>query len=239
MSPRARRFAAVTLGLLLGGAASLPAQAPGGFNVITAPPKVNVQDKEDVWTLNFQFKSPRVHTTDIPGRGRKTVYYVWYQVWNTTGQPRYFIPTFELLDQDGSRLLFRDQVLPKVQQEIVAKEGVPGFDDIKNSVTMFAQPVPVTKPDANPAYVTGVAIFPDVVEKAPNMTRFVIFVGGLSNGWDVSDQGMIRSKTLQLNFTRRADARIQDAQTIRFAPPHDWIYRVTGVKAPDAKPGDR
>jgi hypothetical protein len=231
MSPR---FAAVTLSLLLVAAASLPAQAPGGFNVITAPPKVNVQDKEDVWALNFQFKSPRVHTTDIPARGRKTVYYIWYQVWNTTGQPRTFNPVFEVLTNTGH--LFRDQVLPKVQQEIAAKEGVPGFDDIKNSVTIGAQPIPMSRADANPAYVTGIAIFPEIVDKAATSTSFSVFVTGLSNGYEVGNNGILQTKTLQLNFVRRADARVQDAETIRFVAPHQWIYRGSGVKAPEMKP---
>jgi hypothetical protein len=232
MATRAVRIAAVSVGLVLGAAASLPGQSPGGYNVIVAPPKVNVQDKGDVWALDFQFKGPRVLAVDIPGRGRKTVWYVWYQVWNNTGQPRYFIPDFELLTDRGT--LHHDEVLPQVQQEIARIEGVPGFDDLKNSVTIAAKPIPPSRPDANPAYVTGVAIFPDVVEKVPDVTRFSIFVSGLSNGWEVGDNGVIRRKTLQLNFLRRADARVQTSQAIRFFD-YAWIYRGTGVKEPDFK----
>ena len=125
MATRAVRTAAVGLTVILGTTTALLAQAPGGFNIVTAPPKVNVQDKEDVWVLDFQFKSPRVLTVDIPGRGRKTVGYLWYQVWNRTGQPRYFIPDFELLTDRGT--LHHDEVLPQVQQEIARIEGVPGF----------------------------------------------------------------------------------------------------------------
>jgi len=232
MAIRAPRIAVVSTGLLLAAVAALPAQAPGGYNVIVAPPKANVQDKEDVWVLNFQFKGPRVLTTDVPGRGRKTVWYVWYQVWNTTGVPRYFLPDFELLANTGSTsTLHRDEVLPKVQEEIARREGVPGFDVVHNSTTIAAKPIPVTKPDSRPAYVTGVAIFPDVVEKAPALTSFSIFVGGLSNGWEVRD-GVIRRKTLQLNFFRPADARSQNTEAIRYTS-QEWIYRGTGVKAPD------
>jgi hypothetical protein len=230
----ATRLAAVSLGVLLAVVAALPAQAPGGFNVIVPPPKVNVQDKEDVWVLNFQFKGPRVFTTDIPGRGKKTVWYVWYQVWNLTGQPRDFIPDFELLTNLGT--LHRDEVLPKVQEEIAQKEGVPGFDTILNTTTIGLKPIPVTKPEANPAYVTGLAIFPDVVEKAPATTSFTIFVSGLSNGWQEGPQGITYRKTLQLNFARAADANAQNSQVIRYLPPNDWIYRGTGVNAPVVKP---
>jgi len=235
MATRAFRIAAVSAGLVFAAAASLPAQAPGGFNIVVAPPKINVQDKEDVWALSLQFRGPRALTTDVPGRGRKTVWYLWYQVWNETGQPRYFIPDFDLVVPDRN-LQFHDQVLPKVQQEIARIEGVPGFDDLKNSVTIAATPIPVSKADANPAYVTGVAIWPDVVEKAPDLTSFSIFVSGLSNGWEVGDQGVLRRKTLQLNFLRRADARVQDSSAIRFYD-QAWIYRGTGVKAPEVKAG--
>jgi hypothetical protein len=203
--------------------------------VIVAPPKVNVQDKEDVWALNLQFKGPRVLTVDLPGRGRKTIWYVWYQVWNNTGQPRYFLPDFELLANAGNTsTLHHDEVLPQVQDEIARREGVPGFDIVHNSTTIAAKPIPITKPDARPAYVTGVAIFPDVVEKAPSVTSFSIFVSGLSNGWEVGDQGVIRRKTLQMNFFRPADARAQNTEAIRYVS-QEWIYRGTGVKAPDFK----
>src|SRR5436305_7387252 len=90
MAPRVRWLAAVGLATLLGAAV---AQGPaGGFNVIPAPPKVNVQDKEDVWVLDFWFKAPRVISVDVPARGKKNVVYLWYQVHNKTGQPRTFTP---------------------------------------------------------------------------------------------------------------------------------------------------
>jgi hypothetical protein len=230
MATRAVRTAAVGLTVILGITTALLAQAPGGFNIVTAPPKVNVQDKEDVWVLDFQFKSPRVLTVDIPGRGRKTVGYLWYQVWNRTGQPRYFIPDFTVVTNRDT--VHHDEVLPRVQAEIAKLEGVPGYDDIKNSVTIAAHPIPVTPKDSNPVYVTGVAIFPDVSERVPDTTSFSIFVSGLSNGWTVGPDGVVRRKTLQLNFVRQADARIQDSRAIKYIG-QEWIYRSTGVKAPE------
>ncbi|HEY1379451.1 MAG TPA: hypothetical protein VGF55_21795, partial [Gemmataceae bacterium] len=198
MTIRRRWFAAAPLALLLGTAAVI-AQAPGGgYNVVPAPPRVNVQDKEDTWVLDFQFKSPRVLTVDIPGRGRKTVWYVRYEVWNRTGAPRYFIPDFRLIAGDK---VFHDQVMPKVQEEIARTEDPTGFYKIKDSVTIAAKPIPPSKPDANPIYVTGVAIFPDVVETIPDVTQFIIQVIGLSNGWQEDpNTHLIRRKTLQLNF---------------------------------------
>lgn len=210
------------------------AQSSAGFNVIQAPPKVNVQDKQDTWVLDFQFKAPRVLTVDIPGRGRKTIWYMWYQVINRTGQPRVFIPEFELVTLDRSTV-HRDEVLPTVQAEIAAIEDPTGLFKVKNSVTIAAEPIPASKPDANPVVVTGVAIFPDIVEKSGDTTRFSIFVSGLSNGWSVDPDGHLRRKTLQLNFRRLADARIQDNRAFQFVPPAEWVYRATSVTAPQIK----
>jgi hypothetical protein len=228
-----RWFATAPVALVLAGAAL--AQAPGGgFNVVPAPPRINVQDKEDVWVLDFQFKSPRVIPADIPGRGKKTVWYVRYEVWNRTGAPRYFIPDFEVVSDTAS---FHDEVLPSVQDQIRKTEDPTGFYDLKNTVTIAARPILPSKPDANPIYVTGVAIFPDLVEKAPDLTKFSIFVTGLSNGWSEDPQThIVKRKTLQLNFRRFADARVQSSEVIRFQPPVEWIYRGTGVKAPVIKP---
>jgi hypothetical protein len=233
MTIRRLAFAALPLGLATTIAL---AQGPGGFNVVPAPPRVNVQDKEDVWVLDFQFKSPRVVHVDIPGRGQKVVWYVRYEIWNRTGAPRYFIPSFELVTD---REVFRDQVLPSVQNQIAKTEDPTGYYDIKNSVTIAAQAIPPSKPDANPIYVTGVAIFPDVVERVPDLTKFSIFVTGLSNGWAEDPQThVVKRKTLQLNFRRFADARVQTSEPIRFQPPVEWVYRGSGVKAPDVKTGN-
>lgn len=215
-------------------AGAVLAQPPAGFNVIPAPPRVNVQDKQDIWVLDFQFKAPRVITVDIPGRGRKTVWYLWYQIINKTGQPRYFIPEFELVTLDRNSA-HRDEVLPAVQAEIAKIEDPTGYFKVRNSVTIAAEPIPPSKPDANPIVVTGVAIFPDIVEKAGDTTRFSVFVNGLSNGWSVDKDNTLRRKTLQLNFRRFADGRIQDNRAFQFVPPPEWIYRGTSVPAPQIK----
>jgi hypothetical protein len=236
MAPRGRWLLAVGLSVLVGAAVAQP--PGGGFNEIPAPPKVNVQDPEDVWVLDFKFKAPRVLNVDVPGRGKKNVLYLWYQVSNKTGQPRTFIPEFDLVARtpDGATATFTDQVLPKVQAEIAKLEDPTGFLNIRNSVTIAAQPIPATKPDSNPALITGVAIWPDVFDKVPSTTGFSVFVSGLSNGWSADDQGQVRRKTLQLNFRRYTDARHQDSDSIRFVTPHEWIYRSTPVRAPAVKP---
>jgi len=229
------------LALLLGLAVALPvclAQREA-FNEREVKQQPNVQDKEGIWVLDFRFKDPRLLTVDVPGYGRKLVWYVWYQVINNTGEPRTFIPDFELVttDQPG---VYRDQVSPKVQEAICAIED-PTADPkerltrIKNSVTIASEPIPTSKKDAFPRKVTGVAIWFDTTkeQKLQDSNRFSIFVAGLSDGVSVDDQNTVRRKTLQLNFRRLGDRYYQDSREIRFVPPAGWIYRASKLSIPE------
>jgi hypothetical protein len=227
---RSIRFAAALVSLA-GLAVVTPAQSPLNPNERTAPPRVNPQDKEDIWVLEFKYKDPRIIAMDVPGRGRTNVWYMWYEVVNRTGAPRYFHPTFDLVTLDRNTT-HTDEVLPSVQDAIRKQEDPNNYLDIKNSVTVGKEPIPPSRPDAAPRPVYGLAIWPDVARKAGDTTRFSVFVSGLSNGWTVDDAGMVRRKTLQLNFRRQTDAAHQESGDIVFVPPIEWIYRSTSVKAP-------
>lgn len=197
-----------------------------------AKPQQNVEDKEGIWVLDFRFKDPRLVTVDIPGRGRRLVWYLWYQVINNTKEPRLFVPDFEWVTLDRNTV-HRDQVLPKAQEAIKRIEDPTGFLDIKNSVTIFAQPIPPSKPDATPIAVTGVATWDDVEPKA---NLFSIFVSGLSDGWTEvpntklpDGKPVVRRKTLQLNFKRMGDEFYQKSEEIRFLAPAQWLYRTSAL----------
>jgi hypothetical protein len=211
-------------------------------------PKANVQDPDDIfekdgktykdnskiWVLEFKFKDPRVITVDVPGRGRKVCWYVWYQVINRTREPHTFIPDFELVTLD-KQTVHHDQILPRVQEAIAKQEDPTGFLNIKNSVTIASEPIPPTKPDAAPKPVTGVAIWDDVNSQT---TRFSIFVSGLSNGWALTDGAqpgdppIVRRKTLQLNFKRGADQYNVKSEDFQFMGPPQWIYRGSKLELP-------
>jgi len=207
------------------------AQNPGPFNERDVKKQPNVQDTENVWVLDFKFKDPRLITVDIPGRGKRVVWYIWYQVTNYTDEPRTFIPDFELVTTD-KRTVHHDQVLPKAQEAIKRIEDPSGYYDIKNSVTIATQPIPVSKKDAAPRSVTGVAMWDDVFGQVPDTTRFSIFVSGLSNGWSMDDQKVVRRKTLQLNFKRLSDRNHIDTE-VKFISPAEWIYRAMPASPPD------
>src|SRR5262249_35076352 len=166
--------------------------------------------------------------------GRRVVWYLWYQVYNKPPvgaplEPYTFQPDFELipLGEGQPRMVFHDQILPAVQEAIRRQEG---DRVLLNSVTIGEHALPPTPPDSAPRTVTGVAIFPDVEEKIPGLTRFSIFVSGLSDGWDLAptqegNKHLILRKTLQLNFRRLTDVRRTEAADIQFVDPPQWIYR--------------
>jgi hypothetical protein len=213
------------------------AQAPGSFNEHEVKVQSNVQDKGDIWVMDFRFKDPRLITVDIPGRGRKLLWYMWYQITNNTGQAHTPTLDFELvtLDKPGT---YQDEVLPKVQEAVKKIEDPTGFLDIKNTVTI-RQPLSASKKDAMPHSVTGVAIWDDTTKEQNlrDTTRFSIFVSGLSNGWSVDDNGKVRRKTLQLNFRRVGDRFYQDAREIKFVAPPEWVYRAVSFPMGSAPAG--
>ena len=187
-------------------------------------------DKEDTWTLDFRFKNPRIITADVPGRGKKIIWYMWYQVINRTGEPRTFIPDIELYTVD-KRTVHHDEILPAVQEVIRRIEDPTNRMNILNSVTIFNKPIPVTEKDSLPKAVTGVAIWSDVFDRAPDTSHFTIFVAGLSNGAVEVDAKTIRRKTLQINFRRDSDGRKLDSDYIRLVdnPGPEWIYRSSQI----------
>jgi hypothetical protein len=205
-------------------------------------------EKPEIWTLDFRFKDPRQIKVNIPGRGTRLCWYLWYQVINRTGEPHTFIPNFELvtLDYPG---VYRDEVLPSVQDAVKKIEDTSGYQNIRNSVTISSQPIPVSKSadEAYPRAVTGVAIWDGTNDESAagkhelaDSSRFSIFVSGLSNGWVLVDpvgggadaRPVIRRKTLQLNFKRVSDRYVVDTREVSFVPPAEWIYRVARLRLP-------
>jgi hypothetical protein len=239
--------------------APLVGQAPAlSPNERLVKPGGNVQDADaarngKLWVLDFKFKDPRLIKVNIPGRGQKVCWYLWYQVINHTGEPRTFIPDFELVTRDTD-MAYHDQVLPQVQDAIAKIEDPTGFYKIKNSVTISSDPIPPSLPRANPRPVTGVAIWSDPnepypdddaatrkrKEKAPKLAEsdnYSIFIAGLSNGWAVTDpippstKPVVRRKTLRLNFRRLGDKYLMKSEEIRYQS-HEWIYRGSQLNVP-------
>jgi len=204
-----------------------------------------------LWVLDFVFKDPRLIKVNIPGRGQRFCWYLWYQVINRTKAPRAFIPDFELVTHDTG-MVYRDQILPSVQEAIAKVEDSTGSYKIKNSVSISSELIPVTPEKSAPRAITGVAIWTDPNEPLPDddaktkkekeqlpkladSNSYSIFVAGLSNGWSQTDpiptdkekKAVIRRKTLQLTFRRFGDKYLMKSDAIKFQPPEKWIYRAS------------
>lgn len=233
---------------LLGVVAALAVPALGqqssrNFNERKVEKKPNAEDRSGIWILDFHFKDPRLITVDIPGRGRRLVWYLWYQVSNSpkpgeAAEPRTFIPKFVWVCHDENTV-HHDQLLPKAQQAIQRLEDPSNLLNIKNSVSMSSEPIPVSKEfDENnmriayPKMVTGVATWDDI---NPKSDRFSIYVYGLSDGWSVVDgpdgKPIVRRKTLQLKFRRPGDQYLQHSGEIRYAG-HEWVYATPEMPPP-------
>jgi len=242
--------------LLVGVALTLwlrPADAQNNFNEREVKSQASALDKAGVWSLDFRFKDPRLIKVYVPGRGTRIYWYLWYQVINRTGEPRLFVPDFELVTLDYPSV-HHDLDSPTVVEAIKRVEDPTGYQDIKNSVTISSRKIPVSKEDAFPVAITGVAIWDGTaaddkdgdrrVKDLSDSTRFSIFVSGLSNGWvqvdpvvkDKDAAPTIRRKTLQLNFKRIGDRRSLDSRDIQFVPPAVWTYRATQLRQPGQPP---
>jgi hypothetical protein len=234
--------------LLVSGVCALSwvtARGLSGFNEREIKGQLSELDKKNddappIWSFDFKFKDPRLIKVHVPGKGTRIYWYLWYQVINRTGKAERFVPEFDLVTLDNPGV-YRDEVSLTVQDAVKRVEDPTGYQDIKNAVSISTLPIPVSKVDAFPRAVTGVAIWDgtpaDPARRDPKVkdlsdaNRFSIFVRGLSNGYVIvdaivpGDPPIARFKTLQLNFRRTGDRNNLDARDITFIPPAEWVYR--------------
>jgi RNA polymerase sigma factor (sigma-70 family) len=199
-------------------------------------PDQEKKEEKSIWSLDFRFKDPRLVSVNVPGKGRKTVLYIWYEVINKTEQAHTFIPDFELAVGDK---IFHDQVIPKVHEIVSSLEDPTDQLNLKNSITIANEPIPPSKravkqkdgaeevrsngPFAlGPVQgkgVFGLAYWDDV---DPNAKTLTLFVSGLTNAY-TSDGDIVRRKVLKISF-QRVDNEIGSAG------PAEWVYRTLKIK---------
>lgn len=178
-----------------------------------------------VWVLHFKFKDPRIVKVKVPGKGERLCWYVWYQVYNFSGEPRQLIPTFEI-KADTSDTVHHDQILPAVEAAVARVEDPASTDTIRNSVTISQSLIPVSSTQRLRP-VTGVALWDDI---ETNAQRYTLFVTGLSNGWSIATgnnagangepETIVRRKTLQVEFRR-----VGNTDRIELFGTPRWVYR--------------
>lgn len=179
--------------------------------------------KEGVWVLDFAFKSLRLQTIEIPGKGRRNVIYLYYQVVNRTAKPRLFLPQFTLVvPETGKR--YEDNVLPTAIPIIQAREDqttkLLGAVDV-------AGMIPVSEKAGIDDAVFGVACW-DIFD--PKADVFSIYVRGLSN-YSFESAGaeegktVTKHKTLRIDFRRRGDEKnLNEREFELMDPAYEWIY---------------
>jgi hypothetical protein len=213
-------------------------------------------DREDVWTLNFRYKPPRIMTVDgfdAQGNPKKQIaWYMWFQVYNRSGEPVTFIPEFELVTTDLNTTHLDEpqpyifEQIKKFEDRTITKEMPDGVLKLKTTIDISRRPIEASKPDAFPRLVSGLAIWTDMAEKAPKTNKFSVYVTGLSNGVAVEESKplppnnevlkLVKKKTLRINFIRPTDDNRQQIIDIQpdedSGPAESWIYRTSTTLKP-------
>lgn len=208
-------------------------------------------DKDVVWTLNFRYKPPRILTVDGFDKNGKptkqTVWYMWYQVYNRSGEPVYFTPEFELVTKDLNTTHLDEpqpyifEQVKKFEDKTISKDKPNGELNLLSTIEISRRPIPPSKPDAFPTMVSGLAIWTDMADKAPKTNKFSVYVTGLSNGIATEQTKpatpsgqvttLIKRKTLRIDFIRPTDDNRPEITDIRVdnanGPAETWIYRTS------------
>lgn len=195
-----------------------------GFKTVKAIPfQAEKKEVPDIWVLDFTFRNPRYIMIDVPGKGRRLVWYMTYKIVNRTDQPRSFMPSFELSTDTGKT--YHDSILPRAEKAVTVREDPT--QPLLNSVTI-SRPIPPTGAEGSDVVRRGVVFWEDV---DMNAKRFSVFVTGLSNGYhrvdDPMDKGKekLLRKTLKLDFRKLGDVYNPRESEIRFEGEPTWVYR--------------
>jgi hypothetical protein len=195
-------------------------RAAFGYNQVTTAtlPK----DREGIWVLDFAFKPLRIRTVEVPGKGRRTVHYLYYKVINRTGKPRTLVPQFFMVNEEGRKI--EDQVVPEAIPIIQAREDatIP----VLGAVNMMGV-IPASTKDGVDDAVIGAAVWDTWDAKSD---RFSIYVRGLSDGYKETPnpsggKPAVKYKTLKIDFIRRGDERNLSEKEIELSDPaYEWVY---------------
>lgn len=196
-------------------------------------------DKPGIFTLNFRYAPPRILTVDTPRDGKKTVWYMIYQIHNTTPNPQPVTSLqFTLVTKDVYTTHY-DEPQPAIFAAIKEREDKLGALNLVSTIKITEKPIPVTKPDSYPRYVSGLAIWTDIPKLAGKTNQFSVYVTGLSDGLiiepDPSGNSRVLVKTLQLDFFKPTDASSTGIDDVKIEDNNGlggerWIYRQVDVQ---------
>jgi len=240
--PSRRAFLGAAVASVVGLSGMVPAQQPGDPYRTVEPYDLPL-DKPGIYTLNFRYAPPRIITVDYPGKGKKQIWYMFYQVYNRSDLPQDFEPVFELVTKDLNTKHV-DDMEPLAVKEIRKIEDPTGALNLQTSISISDKKIPVTKTDSVPRYVSGIAVWSDVPERASRTNRFSVYVFGLSNGVvavETADGGtIVKRKTLRLDFFKPTDEVNPGAgdiqiETNRGLGGEKWDYIASSKRKPSGE----
>ncbi len=94
--------------------------------IVEGPAAIAAPEPEVVprrWQLRVEPGDLRLCSIEVPGEGLKAFFYLTYKVTNTTGEDRYFSPTFEIVTEHQQPVRSGRNVPPAVVQTILARTG--------------------------------------------------------------------------------------------------------------------
>ena len=242
MFPRFARLGLAAIALGLSPAVPASAQPPkSGDPSRLVEPAPAPGDKAGNWTLHLRYTPPRILTVDVPGKGKVTAWYMVYRIYNKTGTPQNVTSLkFELVTKDLNTAHL-DEPQPAVFKAIAEKEDPDKNMNLRTTVQITQDPIPVTVPDSFPRYVSGLAIWTDVPLRAKATNKFSVYASGLSDGLVAEKQPdgakLIKVKTLQLDFQKPTDDVSPGIDDIKRENNgglggERWIYRAVEMKKP-------
>jgi hypothetical protein len=199
-------------------------------------------DRPGIWTMSFKYKPVRIVTVDVPGKGKQEVWYMPFEIYNRNENPQVIVPVFELVTKDKNTV-HKDEPQPELFKAIAAIEDPEKASNLKSTITISKEKIPVTKRDSFPRVVAGLAVWTDVPARAADTNRFSVYVSGLSDGLiaePLQDGGkLIKTKTLQLDFFKPTDAVNPRVGAIKIEDNgglggERWIYRAASKRKADA-----
>jgi hypothetical protein len=177
------------------------------------------------WELKFHHNLPKRIVVNLPNKGSTAFWYVTYNVANLSDAEQQFLPTFEMVTNDG-KVLRSDFAIPgKVFQAIKSAEG----NDLLQRAPEIAGAIRAGEDSSK----DGVAIWE---EPTTRMGNFQIFAAGLSGeAVQVKDADgkpqnnpdgtpVILHKTFEMDFSIYGDELYPDKDTVH-AKTEKWIMR--------------
>jgi hypothetical protein len=177
------------------------------------------------WELKFTHAIPKRIVVDLPDKGAVAYWYLTFNVANLGDSERQFLPTFDLVTNDGA-IVHSDFAIPaKVFDAIKSREG----NDLLERLPTIAGAIRIGEDQSK----DGVAIWPEPKDR---MGEFNLFISGLSGEaaqvkddagkptTDADGNAITLFKTLELDYVIYGDELYPDKDEVT-AKGERWVMR--------------